>query len=138
MPTEIGDGDDVQRLWLQKFERETPQAVQSTLKVGDHARMVGPRTLFARGYCERWTREVFVVTKVETDAGPVTYCVKDLMDEKISGRFLAEELQLIKYDPNATFKIEKMLRTRRHRGHPEMFVNWLGYPEKFNSWIPKT
>ena len=27
--------------------------------------MVGPRRVFAREYHERWTREVFVVTKVE-------------------------------------------------------------------------
>ena len=128
----------MQRLWIQKFERETPKMLHSALKVGDHVRMVGPRRVFARGYHERWTREVFVVTKVETDATLITYRVKDLMDEEISGRFYAEELQLIEYDPNATFKIEKVLKTRRRRGQPEIFVKWLGYPEKFNSWIPKT
>ena len=43
--------------------------------------MVGPRRVFARGYHERWTREVFVVTKVETDAVLIMYRVKDLLDE---------------------------------------------------------
>ena len=75
--------------------------------------MVGPKGVYARGYHERWTRDVFVVTKVEADAVPVTYRVKDLMDEEISGRFYTEELQLIKFDPNVTFKIDKVLRTRR-------------------------
>ena len=79
-----------------------------------------------------------MVTKVEADAVPLTYRGKDLMVEEISGRFYAEELQVIEYDPNGTFKIEKVLRTRRRRGQPEMFVKWLGYPEKLNSWIPKT
>ena len=69
-------------------------------------------------YHERWTREVFVVTKVEADAVPVTYRVKDLMDEEISRRFYAEELQLIENDPNDTFKIERVLRTRRRQGQP--------------------
>ena len=76
MQTKIGDGDDVQRLWIQKFERETPKTVQSTLKVGDYVRMVGPRRVFARGCHERWTKELFVVTKVETGAVPVTYRFK--------------------------------------------------------------
>ena len=80
---------------------------------------------------------MFVVTKVETDAVPITNRVKDSMDEEISGRFYAEELQLIDHDPDATFKIEKVLRTRRRRGQPELYVKWLGYPDKFNSWIPK-
>ena len=59
VPANTGDGDDVQRLWIQKFERETPKTLQPTLKVGDHVRMVGPRRVFARGYHERWTREVY-------------------------------------------------------------------------------
>ena len=87
--------------------------------------MFGPRRVLARGYHERWTREVFVVTKVETRTVPVTYRVKDLMYEAFSGRFYAKELQLIKYDPDATFKIEKVLRTRRRQGQPEIFVKWL-------------
>ena len=108
MPDKIGDGDDVQRLWIQNFDRETPKTAQPTLKVGDVVRMVEPRRVFARGYHERWTRKVFVVTKVEAGAVPVTYRVKDLMDEEISGR-----LQLIKYNPDATFQIDKVLKTRR-------------------------
>ena len=104
--------------------------LQLTLKV--------QRRVFARGYHERWTREVFVVTKAEGDVVPVTYRVKDLMEEEISGRFYADELQLIERDPNATFKIENVLKTMRPRGQSKMFVKWLGYPEKFNSWVPKT
>ena len=62
----------------------------------------------------------------------------DLMDEDISGRFYGEELQLIKYDPDDNIKIEKVLNTRQCRGQSEILVKWLGYPEKFNSWIRKT
>ena len=80
------------------------------------------KRVFARGYHEKWTREVFVVTKVETGAVPVTYQVKDLMVESISGRFYAEEWQLITHNPDATFIVEKVLRTRRRRGQPEIFV----------------
>ena len=65
VPASIGDKGDMQRLWRQKFERETPKTLQPTLKVGDHVRMVGPRRVFAHEYHERWTRELFVVTKFE-------------------------------------------------------------------------
>ena len=34
----------------------TRKTLRSTLKVGDHVRMVGPRRVFACGYHERWTR----------------------------------------------------------------------------------
>ena len=39
VPAKIGGGDDVQRLWIQKFEREFPKTVQPTLKVGDYVSM---------------------------------------------------------------------------------------------------
>ena len=55
---------------------------------------------------------MFLVTRVETDAVLVTYRGKDLMDEEIGEMFYREELQLITYDPNPTFKIEKVLRIR--------------------------
>ena len=82
VPAHTGDGDDVQRLQIQKFEREKPKTLQPTLKVGDHVRIEGPRKVFVRRYHERWTMEVFVVTKVETDAVPVMNHVKDLMNEE--------------------------------------------------------
>ena len=56
--------------------------MQPTIKVGDHVRIEGPRKVFVRRYHERWTMEVFVVTKVETDAVPVMNHVKDLMNEE--------------------------------------------------------
>ena len=57
---------------------------------------------------------------MDIDAIEATYRVKDLVDEDISGRFYAKELQLIKYDPDDTFKIERVIRTRRNRGQPEI------------------
>ena len=33
------------------------------------------------------------------------------------------------------FEIEKVIKTRRRRGVREVFVKWLGYPDKFNQWI---
>ena len=41
------------------------------------------------------------------------------------------------YDPRGTFKIEKVLQTRKRRGRAqESLVKWLRWPKKYNSWIP--
>ena len=48
VPDKIGDVDDVQRLWLQKFESKTPKMAQTTLKVKEHVCTVGPRKVLAR------------------------------------------------------------------------------------------
>jgi hypothetical protein len=35
------------------------------------------------------------------------------------------------------YKIEKILKTRKKGRQVEYFVKWLGYPDKYNSWISK-
>ena len=70
---------------------------------------------FARGYDEKWTREVFVVNKVLDESDPVTYRVVDLADEPIDGPFYAQELQRIVYDSDAEFRLEFVIIRRRRR-----------------------
>ncbi len=37
------------------------------------------------------------------------------------------------------FKLDTILRARvNSHGEVEKFVSWLGYPEKFNEWIPES
>ncbi len=33
------------------------------------------------------------------------------------------------------YEIEQVVKTRRRNGKLEYFVNWKGYPSKFNSWV---
>ena len=49
--------------------------------------------------------------------------------------FYNEELQkVIKEDD--VYEVEKILKSRGKGKNREVFVKWLGYPAKFNSWIP--
>jgi hypothetical protein len=41
-------------------------------------------------------REIFVIEKV-LDTDPVTYKIKDLKDEEITGSFYEQELQIIEF-----------------------------------------
>ena len=56
----------------------------------------------------------------------------DMKDQVLMGTFYSHELQKILVDPNATYKIEKVLETKR--GY--VFVKFVGWPNKFNMWIP--
>jgi hypothetical protein len=62
------------------------------------------------------------------------YRIKDLGDDKIEGTFYAQELPKVKKPE--TFLIEKIIRRRGKGSKQEIFVKWLGYPERFNSWVP--
>ena len=112
-----------------KKKKKTPTR---RFAIGDTVRISGVNRHFpTKGYHERWSRELFKVTKIyNTD--PITYGLTDLADEPIIGKFYAPELiKAVK----EVFTIEKVLKTRKKKdGKTEYFVKWLDYPDKFNSW----
>ena len=94
--------------------------------------------MFARERDENWTREVFVIAdKVENEV-PTVYMIKDLAGEEVKGTYYRDELQRVRFDPEGVFSIEKVIQTRRRRGIEESLVKWMGWPNKFNQWIPSS
>jgi len=65
---------------------------------------------------------------------PVTYRLKDLVDEAIKGKFYELQIHKVVKSDEDYFDVEKILKTRRCGGRIEYLVKWVGYPSKFNSW----
>ena len=98
--------------------------------IGDKVRISKyKRRVFDKGYTPNWTEEVFVVDKV-LPTKPITYHVIDSMGEEIEGTFYEKELQKAKQQ---TFGIEKVLR--RDAKKKKALGKWIGYSDKFKSWI---
>ena len=66
---------------------------------------------------------------------PTTFVLKDLLDEEISGTFYQQEIQKVSESTEPIYRIEKVIRQKKTKGITKYFVKWLGYPDKFNSWI---
>ena len=81
---------------------------------------------FDNGYDQRWTEEVFKISKIQLTI-PVTYKITDYNGEEIQGSFYEQKLQKMAQD---SFRIEQMLK----RGDKSL-VKWMIYPMSFNSWI---
>jgi transposase InsO family protein len=108
-----------------------PRLKKPRLHIGDTVRISCARIRIpSKGYRERWTEEIFKVTKIYS-TNPVTYGLNDYSGEPIRGKFYESELQKVIKD---VYRIEKVLKTRKRRGKIEYFVKWLGYADKFNSW----
>ena len=108
-------------------DQPTRKRTPPRFKKGDQVRITVSKRHFEKGYTPNWTEEVFVVHEVlPTD--PVTYRIRDLMDEPIVGSFYHQQLQKAM---QTKFRIEKVLRKRRGQA----LVKWKGYPAKFNSWV---
>ena len=83
--------------------------------------------MFDKGYTQRWTEEVFKISKIQLTI-PVTYKITDYNGEEFQGSFYEQELEKTS---QSTFRIEKVLK----RQEDKSLVKWMEYPKLFNSWI---
>ena len=63
--------------------------------VGDRIRISKLKNVFTKGYTPNWSREIFIINKIN-DTVPYTCNLKDLNDEEIIGSFYDRELQKTK------------------------------------------
>ena len=115
-------------------EREKEEPVKYKFEVGDQVRISKMKRTFEKGYLPNFSKEIFTVSQ-QIPRHPPVYKLKDYDQEELSGTFYNEELQkVIKEDD--VYEVEKILKKRGKGKNKEVYVKWLGYPAKFNSWIP--
>ena len=88
-------------------------------KVDDRVRISKYRNIFAKRYTQKWSEEVFIITKIK-DTVPLAYVMSALNDESIAGSFYEKELQKIS---QAKFRIEKVLK----RKGDKLYIKRKGY-----------
>ena len=84
-PIDVGDNN--KRVYVDEHNEK-----DSRFRVGDRVRISKFKNIFAKGYAPNWSKEIFIVDKVN-DTVPYTYNLKDLNDEEIIGSFYDKELQ---------------------------------------------
>ena len=91
---------------------------------------------FFRSYDEQFTGEVFTIRARKFSDGVAVYYLSDYDGDEVDGPFYAHELTPVKFDPDAFFKIEKVLKKRARRdGVEESLVKYQSWPSKYNQWI---
>ena len=68
-----------------------------TFSIGDHVRITKKNKIFDKGCTQRWTEEVFTISKIQSTI-PVTYKITGYNGEEIQGSFYEQELQKMKHD----------------------------------------
>ena len=122
---------------IQQSIKEIDLRRAKRFKVGDDVKIPLKPETFEKGGVQQWTDEVFTVRDEKITPQKYIYKVKDQTGEDISSIFYPEELQKVKYNPDAPSKIEKIIRRQydKQKKQYKYFVKWQGWPEKFNSWI---
>ena len=112
------------------------RSVTFKYSLGDKVRISKLRRVFRKGYEQTFTDEYFTVAE-HLARDPPVYRLLDCVGEAVKGTFYEPELQLLIIAKHKTFKIEKLLLRKKFGRKNMVLVKWLGWPEKFNSWIPE-
>ena len=108
--------------------------VKYKFKIGDQVRISKVKRTFEKGYLPNFTKEIFTISK-QVPRDPPVYKLKDYDGEELKGTFYDKELQkVIKQDD--LYEVENILKKRGKGNNVQYLVKWLGYPNKFNSWVP--
>jgi len=105
---------------------------KSKFKKNDKVRLNEKHRPFKKGYLPGWTKEVFIVTRVNHGAVP-TYKLKEWNGEPLEGTFYEEDLQKVNVSNDDLFRVEKIIKQKGTK----VLVRWKGWPAKYGSWIPK-
>ena len=108
---------------------EDSNVTKPKFKVGDHVKISKYKNIFAKGYTQNLSEEVFVVSKIKSPV-PWIYVISDLTGEKIAESFYEKELQKTSQEK---FRIGKVIK----KTSDKLYVKWKGYDNSFNSWIDK-
>ena len=109
--------------------------IKYQFKVNDKVRISHLKYTFQRDFHQKWTEELFIVTRRIRRSGHKFYCLKDYADEDIDGYFYETELQKVRKPSDMVLKVEKVLKQRTRQGQKEYLVKYVGWPQKFNAWV---
>ena len=120
-------------VWDRLYKKRLRTWVRPKLRVGDQVRLNEKRRPFKKGYLPGWTEEIFVVA--DAQAGPVaTYKLNEYDGTPLKGTFYEQDVQKVTVPDDAQFRVEKIVQRKGQR----VKVRWLGWPAKYDSWIPKS
>ena len=101
-PIDVRDSNN-KRIYIDEHNEK-----RSRFKVVDRVRISKFKNIFAKGYTPNWSKEIFIVDKIN-DTVPYTYNLKDLYDGEIIGSFYDQELQKTKLKMSACYLHIKIL-----------------------------
>ena len=117
-------------LWKTQQEQQPLKRKKHNFKIGQYVRVTKAKGIFAKGYENAWTDEVFTISQIlNMPASPVfTFKVADYEWMEIEGLFYTHELQRVTQP--TMYRIKKVLRTKKMpNGEVNKLVKWVGYKQ---------
>ena len=134
-PEDVSE-ENATQVWMNLYwPKEKSKRPHFKHNVGDYVRLSYLRRTFQREYDQRWTGEIFKVSRRYSRGGLPIYRIKDFNGMDIDGTFYQSELQKVTIKDDQLWKVDKILKQRRRNNKTEYFVRWLHWPKSFDSWV---
>lgn len=144
-PSDVTEGEVERYLWWKLYKPREPYAALRNkakpaflYKVGSHVRISHSSKTFERAYDEKWSTEIFIISRRFIREGIKKYKVSDIEGEAVTGSFYEPELQAVKYSEDRAYEIEREISSVGRGAQRRTLVKWAGWPDKFNSWIAES
>jgi hypothetical protein len=122
---------DVPYLFEQKHNFRN-RVSKAKFKINDFVQVLKlNKKLGSKQASQKFTNEYFRVTKIYYH-NPIQYGLHDILGEKIKGKWYEPELILKQINKNTKYSF-RILKQNKN----EIFIEYLGWPKKFNTWIKK-
>lgn len=129
-PADVNNNNELLVLKRSYTHPKVVDPKKAKFAVGDYVRISKFRHAFDKSYTPNWTTEIFQIFKVK-QTFPRTYILKDSKNEEIKGSFYEHELLKVKHP--SIYLVERIIKRRGDK----VFVKWLGFDNKHNSWISR-
>ena len=74
-------------MWINLYPEFGDKTLTPKFSIGDHVRITKKKKTSDKGYTQRWTEEVFTISKIQLTI-PVTYKITDYNGEEFKIRFM--------------------------------------------------
>ena len=133
-PKDVNDTTQL-KLWAEQYLTSSNYAKHRKkpfykFDINDFVRLSFLSNVFSREFDQKWTGEIFKVSKRYAKQGFPIYELKVYDDEPSLGRFYEEELQKAESSVKDLFKVEKILRRKGKGKNQQFYVRWLFWPSK--------
>ncbi|CAM5089283.1 unnamed protein product [Eretmochelys imbricata] len=134
-PTDVNPSNSL-KVWKMVYgDGFKIKPVVAPFRKGNHVRLSKTKGAFEKGYEQTFTDEIFIVDEALTRGQRPVYQLKDYEGETVTGSFYPEELQKVNPKRDRIYRVEKVLAEKGKGRKKQLLVKWLGWPDKFNSWV---
>ena len=112
-PKEASRKENENKVWRNLYPEFGGKTMTPTFSNDDSVRIIQKKKTFDKGYTQRWTEEVFKISKIIITI-PVTYKITDYNGEEIQGSFYEQEHPKMKQDI-PVFGIENIIKQQGNK-----------------------